>query len=320
MIKSNKVSSKVCVVTSYFNPCRYVSRKVNFDKFVAGLDAAGVPHFTIECAFNDDPFELSAADNVMQVRTTSVLWQKERLLNILVKELPDQFEYIAWVDCDILFNNENWANELSDTLDNYRVAQLFDSCICFDASRKFVTEPIAHSFAKVVSAHPETMAFQRYDVHGHTGYGWAMHRDIFEKVGLYEHAVSGSADHFMAHAIFNNFGFCIENALKHSKDQFEHFMNWGTKFYSEVQGSLGVVSGRIEHLWHGSKADRRYFLRMHEITDLGFNPYQDLMILEGKPLEWSPESSDKLELKQYFSNYFLSRNEDGQKPLFKFAA
>lgn len=307
----SKVSSKVCVITSYFNPCRYSSRRKNYDKFIAGIKKAGVPCYTIECAFGDDPFELPESDFVLRVRASSVLWQKERLLNLMVSQLPDRFEYIAWLDCDILFKNENWANDLADTLDNFKVAQMFETCICLDKAGKYVVEPVATSFSKVTSQFPAAMSFQRYDVHGHTGYGWAMHRRLFKDVGLYEHAVSGSADHFMAHAIFNNFGFCIENALKHSKDQFDHFKAWGDKFYSHVQGSLGTVPGQIEHLWHGSKADRRYFLRMHEITDLGFNPYSDIMVLEGKPLEWSPEASDKLGLKDYFSNYFLSRNEDG---------
>lgn len=79
---------------------------------------------------------------------------------------------------------------------------------------------------------------ERNDIHGYTGYGWAMRREIFDEVGLYEAAVSGSADHFMAHAIFGHYGFCVENALKHDPKQIAHLKAWGTTFHQIVNSSL----------------------------------------------------------------------------------
>lgn len=139
-----------------------------------------------------------------------------------------------------------------------------------------------------------------------------MRREIFDEVGLYEHAVSGSADHFMAHAIYGHCGFCVQNALKHDQNQLDHFKEWAHRFYRVIRGNLGCVPGEIIHLWHGEPEDRRYFKRMHDITDLGFDPYSDIISNPGAPLRWNPEMN-KPGLKEYFHEYFHSRREDGHQ-------
>lgn len=48
---------------------------------------------------------------------------------------------------------------------------------------------------------------------------------------------------------------------------------------------------------------------MHEITDLGFNPWTDIQADSGQPLAWRPDIN-KPGLVAYFSNYFSSRQED----------
>ena len=138
-----------------------------------------------------------------------------------------------------------------------------------------------------------------------------MRRDVFDEVGLYEHSVVGSSDHFMAHAIYNTYGFCVENALKRDKIQIEHLKAWGTKFYEQVQGRFSVIPGRIEHLWHGDLTNRKYFIRMHEITDLGFNPFTDVQAPHGEPLTWTEHARQKPGLTEYFAHYFAHRKEDG---------
>lgn len=304
--------SDLIVITTYFNPCRYATRRRNYDLFREGLRRVGVPCITVECAFGLAPFELPAALDVIQVRTQSLMWQKERLLNLAAGWLPQDCRYVAWLDCDIRFLNPTWPKELCAVLGGRKVAQVWDSCLRLPAAggAEQGGEPdIAHSFASVMGTRPDTLNAGRYDLHGHTGYGWAMRREIFDAVGLYEAAVSGSADHFMAHAIYGDYNFCIQNALKHDAKQIAHLQEWGGRFFEMVQGSLGVVPGRIEHLWHGDAVNRRYFLRMHEITDLGFNPWTDIEHRPGQPLTWSSGASE--ELKSYFGRYFASRKEDG---------
>ncbi|WP_455923394.1 hypothetical protein [Pseudomonas putida] len=299
------------VLTTYFNPCRYATRRRNYDLFMAGMRQAGVTCITIECAFGQAPFELPPALDVIQVRANTLLWQKERLLNLAASWLPRQCRYVAWLDCDILFDNPRWPRELVKQLQRHPVAQVFETALRLQRGNVPGDAPdVAESFASVMRRYPEALDAGRYDRHGHTGYGWAMRREIFDEVGLYEAAVSGSADHFMAHAIYGDGNFCIRNALKHDPRQIAHLQAWRERFFTRVQGSLGVVSGQISHLWHGDAVNRRYFLRMHDITDLGYDPFTDLVARPGQPLEWA-SGMDKPGLRHYFANYFASRHEDG---------
>lgn len=301
------------VITTYFNPCRYQTRRANYDQFIAGMRAAGVACITVECAFGEQAFELPPSAAVLQVRCETLLWQKERLLNLAASWLPPQCLYVAWLDCDIVFQRKRWARDLVRVLQKYQVAQVFETCVRLEQGNVQGAKPdVVESFASVMARQPESLNAGRYDMHGHTGYGWAMRRELFDEVGLYDAAVSGSADHFMAHAIFGIYGFCVHNALKHDHVQISHFRAWADRFHARVCGSLGTVKGQILHLWHGELADRRYFLRMHDITNHGFDPYTDLAVKSGKPMEWHP-SMEKQSLRDYFADYFQSRKEDGLK-------
>lgn len=303
--------SELVAITTYFNPCGYRTRRANYDLFMDGMRASGVPCITVECAFPGQGFELPDALDVIRIRAEALLWQKERLLNLAASWLPPSCKFVAWLNCDILFDNPRWADDLVEILKGHKVAQVWETCVRLGPDGKPGAEPAARSFAAVTAVdQTHLLQGQRYDLHGHTGYGWAMRREIFDAVGLYEAAVSGSADHFMAHAIYGHYGFCVENALKRDRRQIDHLKEWGQRFHAIVDGSLGVVPGGIRHLWHGDTVNRRYFLRMHDITDLGFDPYTDIVAHPGKPLQWAP-GMKKQGLRDYFANYFVMRQEDG---------
>ena len=305
------MKSELWAITTYFNPCGYKTRRQNYDRFLAGLAAQGVPCMTIECAFGEEPFELEPNERIVQIRSESLMWQKERLLNLAAAALPPECKYVAWIDADVLFKNEYWPQMTAILLETNAVVQLFSSCDRLDQRGNSVGDT-AISFGAIAPEHPETVCCGRYDMHGHTGYAWAMRREIFDKVGLYEHSVVGSSDHFMAHVIYNTYGFCIENALKSDSAQIAHLREWGQRFYAEVQGKFAVVPGKIVHLWHGDLKNRRYFLRMHDITDLGFDPFTDVEARPGKPLSWTNTGLQKPGLAAYFSKYFAARQEDGE--------
>lgn len=300
------------VITTYFNPCRYKSRRQNYDIFASSLRTAGIPLLTVECAFGDDDFELPETLDTVRVRSKSVMWQKERLLNLAASWLPASCTGVGWLDCDILFMNARWAVDTMRLLKQHAVVQLFQTAVRLEQGNIYGAQPDrVESFGAVAPNRLHLLSCGRYDQHGHTGYGWAMRREIFDAVGLYEHAIYGSADHFMAHAIYGDMdGFCIHNVLAKSPYQYQCLKEWSEKFHTLVAGSFTAVPGEIVHLWHGELSNRRYFQRMLEVNALGFNPYTDVVSLPGKPLEWHPQMNNK-GLRDYFVEYFKIRREDG---------
>jgi hypothetical protein len=108
--------SELIAITTYFNPCRYQTRRQNYDLFMASLRKTGVTCLTVECAFPGQAFELPRSAGVIQMRAETLLWQKERLLNLAASWLPKSCRYVAWLDCDIVFENKNWGRDLVQVL------------------------------------------------------------------------------------------------------------------------------------------------------------------------------------------------------------
>src|SRR5262245_42591250 len=82
--------NRLWAITSYFNPAGYRNRRENYRLFRERL---AVPLVTVEWA-RDGRFALGPEDAevLVQVSGGDVLWQKERLLNVALRHLPD--------DCD----------------------------------------------------------------------------------------------------------------------------------------------------------------------------------------------------------------------------
>src|SRR5262245_39618201 len=94
--RKSAVTSDLWVVTSYFNPCRYKTKRENFDAFMDGMRETGANVLTAELAFADEEFELEPGPDVLHLRGSGIMWQKERLLNLAIAHLPDSCRKVAW--------------------------------------------------------------------------------------------------------------------------------------------------------------------------------------------------------------------------------
>src|SRR5215203_3806704 len=111
-------------ITSYFNPMRYQRRLANYHTFREHLK---VPLLTVELSFGANDFDLreGEADILIQLRGRDVLWQKERLLNVGLGALPSECTKVVWLDCDVIFGEDGWAEEVSGLLDEFVLVQEF---------------------------------------------------------------------------------------------------------------------------------------------------------------------------------------------------
>lgn len=300
------------VVTAYYNPVGYKSRRDNYEIFAHLLRRSGIPMLTVECAFGDQPYDLPESVDVVRVRSASMLWQKERLLNLAISWLPPSCTAVAWLDCDIVFANPNWARETMAQLRRAPMVQVFETCnrLPQDCARPDTVADVCASFGSLAGNNPAVLASGDFFDHGHTGYGWAARKEVLDRHGLYEYAVAGSSDHFMAHAALDDIHSpCIQRMLI-QPEIIRHFRDWAEPFQASVRCGLGTVSGQALHLWHGDLADRKYVLRHVELARLDFNPYTDLVAVPGKPLEFRPGLA-KPALIDWFRSYFDRRHEDG---------
>lgn len=314
--KYNAVSD-LWIVTTYFNSGAYDAKYNNFHIFAEKLRRSNINLLIVECAYDDNPFVIPPDHNVLQIRAGSVMWQKERLLNYAISHLPEECKKVAWLDCDVLFENADWAVQASELLNHYPILQLYSDAIRLPRSNLYYAgEGLRYkSMSAICNTYPDELLMGNFDKHGHTGFAWAARRDFLSEFGLYDACISGSGDHIMAHAFYGDWdSICIGRLFNGNKKHHSHFADWSRKMYHEVRAKVGFVPGTVLHLWHGDKKNRRYLARNQELALFDFDPVQDIRIGENGAWEWS---SGKKEMHRWAVNYFNLRKEDGDKALSK---
>jgi hypothetical protein len=302
--------SDICAITCYFNPSNYISRPTNYTIFRKKLAESNIPLYVIECVFGKQKPVLDHSENYFLVRSQSILFQKERLLNLLVQKVPEKYTKIVWVDADIIFLNKNWANETSELLEDFVIVQPYEELEYLSKDQQDSTPGniIMESYGKVYTKDPQAH-LEEYNKHGHTGFAWAARRDLFNTCGIYDAAIANSGDLIFSHAATGDFHHeAILFRHKGSKNRLKYVQEWMYKAYDIIKGNLSFTPGKVLHLWHGDIKDRQYVNSHKEFNQLNFDPYVDIKISENGCWEWN---SNKPELHKWLINYFARRKEDG---------
>jgi hypothetical protein len=299
--------SQLCAVTTYFNWEHFHNKRANYRSFVLGMREVGVQVVTIECALGDAEFEFP--EDAICVRTQSALWQKERLLNLALAHLPDDCEFVAWIDGDLLFTNPAWAAQASSLLARYPIVQLFDVILRLPRGevQECSTARYDRGFAARVEGNSQQVTMGSFLGHGHPGFAWAARRDVLHRVGFFDYCILGGADHLMAHAMFgDDWSQCVTSVI--DGQLLKDFSSWTDRCYAAVRGKVGHVPGRVLHLWHGSFANRRYQERHIALRQCHFDPARDLEISPDGCWEWTGHNRS---LERWAKDYFACRKEDG---------
>ena len=313
---TDRSDGRLWAITCYFNPVGYRRRLENYRVFHRRL---AIPLVTVELAF-DGAFQLSRedADILVQIHGRDVMWQKERLLNIALERVPKHCDKIAWLDCDIVFDSENWAERASRALDASAVVHLFHER--HDLPRHAAVHDLqawnapATSYSVVSKldageASPEDLFSANAPLErGSTaGLAWAARREVLEEHRLYDACILGTGDRAILCAALGKLDFGARTTRMN--DQWRrHYLAWAVPYSKSVKGRVGWVRGRLFHLWHGEIEDRQYGKRHDRLQAFDFDPFTDIALDDGGCWRWN---SDKKALHAFVRSYFESRNEDG---------
>lgn len=308
----------IWAITTYFNPVGYQRRLWNYRCFRHHLS---LPLLTIEFGWQGK-FDLSAedADWLIQLEGPDMLWQRERLLNLAMEVLPSDVAKLIWLDCDVLFEGDDWIAHLDKTLDVLPFAQGYSEVVrlpqqarpawqdAFGAleGRRSLCSRLSprHDLRTVCRDFPRNpgRVFP-----GPTGFGWAFRRDVVEEHGFYDVNVLGGGDILFISALAG----CLETAIRYhamTKAAEQHYRDWAEPLHRDVNQQVGCLPGRLYHLWHGDVKNRGYQTRYHDFQRFDFDPETDLAFAENGVWQWG---SEKPELHQCVRDYFFSRCEDG---------
>lgn len=307
-------------VCAHFNPTGQDILVHNLQIFATRCRAQGLKLLVVELAFADRPFQLAddVADMVLRRRTDTVLWHKERLLNLGIDHLPPACDKVAWLDGDILFDNADWVAQTALALKHHAVVQPFDTaCWLPRPPARLPAEPpmgldegcALPGMAARMAAHTDRRrALADYFQHGHTGFAWAARRDLLARHHLYDRHILGGGDVTLAHAFFGDADYWRGRNVfcrGMSKAEIAAAGRWGQALFADIATPVGHVPGRVLHLWHGRVAARGYMERARVLTENGFDPDADIRVDDDGVLCWT---SDKPGLHRGVHDYFHRRN------------
>lgn len=305
---------RLWAITSFFNPAGYRQRLINYRRFRAALT---VPLATIELGFNGH-FELQThdADKLLRVTDGDIMWQKERLLNILVTQLPPDCEYVAWIDSDVLFQDPQWPQQAIEHLATAPLVQLFSKVRYLerDESNIAATLCVPSMAAEVLEGSSASAVIGRVmDRSGGApsgGMAWAARRKLLQDNGFYDGCVIGGGDTALVCAAYGVPEVVMElhhmNAMQRVR-----YSRWADRFHIDVKASVSALAGEIHHMWHGDLDDRRARLRHTDLLPHDFDPHHDIRLGADGPLRWA---TDKVDLHNLLRDYFRNRREDGKQP------
>jgi hypothetical protein len=231
----------------------------------------------VETSFGDRHHELECdmpGVDYVRLNTRSEAWIKESMINVGARHVIVKYnaQYIAWVDMDVEFENQGWAQECLNQLQHFEVVQPWSDCVDMgphgNVLQHFKSFGHQHQCRIPKQKHP-TQPYQ----YAHSGFAWACTRRFWENCGgLIDFAILGSADHHMAFAMIGEVKDTIHGKMC---DSFKNrCADWQRKAMQITHGEVGFVSGMIKHSFHGPKK-RRYYRERWEIL-FSYDPDKDL--------------------------------------------
>jgi len=298
------VDTTLYVVTAVFNPHRYRSRIKLYRDFEKYVNDAGAKLVTVELALGQRDFVVTEEDDPwdLRLRTNAELWHKERMLNLGIQRLPEDWRYVAWIDADVVFARPDWVEETVHLLQHYPVLQLFS--MATDLSPRY--EPLKTHTGVIYAYQEGLMCDHRHYEHFHPGFAWAARRDALNDLGgLFDTAILGSADRHMALSFIE----CVEKSYPKgiSKGYWEALDLWQKRSKKYIRKNVGYMPGLILHQWHGKKVDRRYSDRWKILVKHQFDPEFDLKFDTQGLYQHTGRNP---QLAYDIRRYFMARHED----------
>ena len=296
-------------ITTFFNPVRYGNKRQNFRLFRESLRRQGLPLIVVELVHDDAPFELdnSDAEIVVQRRGGAVLWQKERLLNIATGQLPADCDKVVWLDADVLFLNRHWIADTSALLEQYVFVQPFSLVFRLPEG---CTSPIDRGKLPRVPGPSSAYLWSRDQARlaGEPGFAMAVRRSILKSHGLYDRMILGGGDRAILGGVMGIDPVDNVHLNTHPDNVLADVRQWSRDLFTAARGSLYYTEGNLLHLWHGRLIDRGYGQRTRLLKS--FDVREDIRLDSQGLCSWA---TDKPALHEAVREYFLLRNEDGQR-------
>ena len=237
-------------------------------------------------------------DNLVVVEG-DCLWQKEALINIGFRKAVEGGEdRLVWLDGDIAFDSDDWAERLDGALETRPWAQPFSSAVRHFGGREPMVAP-SPSRQLSRGKPPHEVALP--------GLVWGYRAELWEAMGgLYDRNVVGGGDRLIWDGLLGSSREGFLTRYGRGSPVYAHALRWAENA-AEVLGGIPpeYLDIGLESLPHGTVAQRRYHNRFNILLRHGYNPGKDVYEGAGGGLFWSATAPAML--RQSVAGYLKGR-------------
>jgi len=302
------------IIMYYWNHFKRISLFRNFNvcyNHMLKYECVIVP---IEISTNNS-FDLNM-QGLFALKSDQLLWQKERVINYLAEKMPDSIKYIAFIDGDVLFSDDNWVQEAKNKLDQKEnlFIQPFSDVYYLPKNHYRNHGFYSHSTPSVSSQIIKSDGKENYIktfnssdyTFGNPGMAWITKKETLLNNPLYDKCIIGGGDTINLFK-WLNLSLDIEIPfIKRKQDSVICFLKDILNNKSNVEINFDYIDQPIFHLNHGDKVNRKYIERQKILKDTNFNVSKDLVNDQGL-YRYVGDNKDFL---KSIENYFKERNED----------
>jgi hypothetical protein len=301
------VNNYLYIIVPYFNFIKYKSGVENLELFIKNSKKySNAKVVLIEGVYNKDSELNDYSGEIfkhIKVNVENVMWIKENLINIAISKLPDDWEYVGWIDRDIEFENDNWVNECIEKLKSCDLLQPWRECIFLDKYGKpkqedyFNSKNIKKKILSQCYIYSESIKNDEY--FEHPGQAWCCNRKFYNKIGkLCDKAIVGGGDSLIMVAIKKLYNAC----------DYSYISKYLKKYSDDLEDTkICYLDQAIYHHYHGSLENRSYKNRYNILHRFRYNPDIHLTYNEDGVLKFTETG---MVFEHQIKNYFFNRKED----------
>uniref|UniRef100_A0A6C0B0U7 Nucleotide-diphospho-sugar transferase domain-containing protein n=1 Tax=viral metagenome TaxID=1070528 RepID=A0A6C0B0U7_9ZZZZ len=283
----------IAVLLVFFDYIGSVRILTNYLFMREKLKLANIPVFTLELVLDGKTPKIHEA---IHVYGSSYLFQKEHLIRLLEKSIPENYTKLACLDADVMFESPSWYDELSILLDTNHIVQCFNRCYWLDLT---YTQIQKAAFSCTQADKSKRFWDSRQGRIVHPGFGWAFRRNEYITFGFFDEAVIGSGDTLFAYGVL---GYPVNVDDKETKIYKSQY----TKWTSLIKGiNCTYLNVNLYHLYHGPIPNRQYVSRYDAFK--GISNIEDVISINN----YGVCELTRPELNRAMLEFFKTRDDDG---------
>lgn len=291
------------IILPFFNPCNSIRILQNLLLVKSKLEVANIPYIIIHCLFPNSIPISNETSTYLTVKSNSYAFVKENLANIVINKCNDKYKKFLIHDCDIIFENTTWYENISNELNTYDIIQPYKTYKNLNYNFIDITDNgLSLLYSKSHNGK------ECYDGRmGHTGYLIAFTKQFWDIHGYPEEALIGGGDTLIMSIILKTPLFTTHHNAYHMSCLYKKYIN-------DITIKWGYSNETIYHLYHNLNNNRQYTTRYFILSKYINNntPYKTILDIIKKNkdgvYEWNDDIRD--DINKDILDYFTSRQDD----------